>query len=231
MQGASLQSYDFTITAGQTMPLLASGNYFLIKSSTGALDVRGEFGQAKAMIAGQGLSGRDFTKLELKNNTGATITGLILIEDGAENGNGFFDLNLILSGSLIVRPEAATVGFSSLAGTTANTAETIIASSANGALVQFLKSVFYMVASANTNGAFIAKTGAAPTAINDISGNGFVICTTETTAVNSGTNVTHFCAKQDRDFILPAGYTLYWICDTAYSGATGVQKSARYKLL
>jgi len=207
MQGASLQSYDFTITAGQTMPLLASGNYFLIKSSTGALDVRGEFGQAKAMIAGQGLSGRDFTRLELKNNSGATITGLILIEDGAENGNGFFDLNLILTGSLIVRPEVFTgVNFP----VTATGATQIIApaSNTNGIYIQRLFCATWR-AGVNVD-AFLAKSSA-PANISD----GQLIGVSDIKCVSSScTN-----SADIKDILVPAGLGVYYYVNAGFANA------------
>jgi len=226
MQGASLQSYDFTITAGQTMPLLASGNYFLIKSSTGALDVRGEFGQAKAMIAGQGLSGRDFTKLELKNNSAGTITGVILIEDGAENGNGFFDLNLILSGSLIVRPEAANGSYATGAALAANTADTIFLPSANtnGAIVQYASAL--QCDGVNFGMPTFLYKSSAPA--NCFDGTAIAMGNRLFGAAGAGSGAG--CELQAPAYI-PAGNGFYFI--TSYgSGVTANNgRSARYKLL
>lgn len=207
------------------MPLLASGNYFLIKSSTGALDVRGEFGQAKAMIAGQGLSGRDFTKLELKNNTGATITGLILIEDGAENGNGFFDLNLIMSGSVIVRPELSSNWSNVMGILAANTAEQVLApaSNINGVLIQ--NKYFYDYQPNQIHGGLYAKNSA-PSSVTDASA--MPVGDITFIALMTGT-IVQAIQQPEKEILVPAGLGLYWFFDLATTSVS--RRTTRYKIL
>lgn len=224
MQGASLQSYDFTITAGQSLPLLVSGNYFLIKSSTGALDVRGDFGQAKALIAGQGINGREFTKLELENKSGATISGMILVEAGAKNGNGFFDMNLILSGSTIQRPEDKTGSYIDVTQVLTATPLTIFtpAQNPNGTVLLSAGMADYVALGCIQ--AFIAKSSA-PTGITD----GEIILATVVGSLNGSSapifNTLPMAQK------ISAGLGLYFYTSTT-GGANNVQnRYARFKAL
>lgn len=223
MQGASLQSYDFTITAGQSLPLLVSGNYFLIKSSTGALNVRGDFGRAQALIAGQGINGREFTKLELENKSGATISGVILIEAGAKNGNGFFDLNLILSGAVVQRPEAWN-GFSSVVSLlAANTAETVFTPgvNTNGAILQFVD--YWDYSGGPPPSVLIAKNAAPTSLVNE------AILASPVVILAGAGNFSINMQEQERNAFIPAGLGLYWFGTTATTAAC--RRSTRYKLL
>lgn len=75
-------SYDFTLTAGGSFILPVSGSYFRILTSTGALDVRGDFGRI-GVLAGQGHKELNFTKLTLVDKSGAANVGTIFVSDGA----------------------------------------------------------------------------------------------------------------------------------------------------
>ena len=139
MSQASGQTYDFLVPANGAFRIDAVGNYFLLKTSSGALNVRmgGTSSLLKGLIQGQGVQDQAFVGLELFNPTAAVITGTVFVADG-----GFFDLNLILSGGINVRPKAANAHYENTVAVTANTA------------VQVFN------ASANTNGAIILTAGA-----------------------------------------------------------------------
>jgi len=225
MQGASLQSYDFTVPANGAVQLLATGNYYLVKSSNGALDIRADFGQAKGMVQGQGFNGRDFTKLELKNNSAAIVSGVMMIEDGAEGGTGFFDLNLILSGSITSRPEAATGSYQTQTMLAANTADQVIAPAANvnGALIFSLESENY--AAFPFNDSFIAKSSAPSTPID-----GVVLAASKAIFWN-GSTYEYKTINVQSQILVPAGLGIYFISSIAMSGGMGSTRSSRYKLL
>ena len=66
--------YTDTLTAGQTLPRLFSGAYFKIISSTGAVDVRTDVVRLAGLVAGQGFEKSPFTRIEIKDASGASNT-------------------------------------------------------------------------------------------------------------------------------------------------------------
>lgn len=76
----AVQTYDFNLAAGASMPLLVEGEYFRVQSSTGALDVIVEgLGHLPGLLAGQGLKDTPFKRLVLKDVSGAQNSGVILV--------------------------------------------------------------------------------------------------------------------------------------------------------
>lgn len=75
------QFYDFTTSANGTMVVFAAGSYFRILSSTGAIQVGGEFGQIGPLLAGQGLRNKQFSSITIKDLTGNANKGIIIVGD------------------------------------------------------------------------------------------------------------------------------------------------------
>lgn len=76
----AVRTYDFNLSAGQTSVILAEGEYFRIQSATGALDVTVEgVGTLPGLLAGQGMMDTPFKRLVLKDASGSTNSGTILV--------------------------------------------------------------------------------------------------------------------------------------------------------
>lgn len=110
----STQIYDFAIPAGQSRQLQASGSFFRVMTATGLLEVIGDtFGSLYPLDVGQGLRGQEYTSLTLKNRSGSTITGTILVTDGE-----FIDTKL--TGSVAVTNNGGVFSMSAFSLTTAS---------------------------------------------------------------------------------------------------------------
>ena len=74
--------YDFTLTAGGTFVLPVEGSYYRIMSSTGAVEVRRDGGAGLSpLIAGQGERDQEFSRLTIKDKSGAVNSGYIICGD------------------------------------------------------------------------------------------------------------------------------------------------------
>lgn len=73
--------YEFTVPAWGAYTLTVSGDYFKILAATGAVSVKGKWGELKKLIAGQGLEASPFDRLELRDETGAPNTIRLFIGD------------------------------------------------------------------------------------------------------------------------------------------------------
>lgn len=74
--------YPFAIAAGQMQAIPVHGEKFLIKSTTGPVDVIWRGGKLTSLEAGQGYNvRRSFDQLTLNNNGAGAITGTIQIAD------------------------------------------------------------------------------------------------------------------------------------------------------
>lgn len=73
--------YDVSIASGAAINLLVHGDYFKIMSASGPITVRSDFGELKALIAGQGLEDTPFAYLTLVNTTGATNAVRVFVGD------------------------------------------------------------------------------------------------------------------------------------------------------
>ena len=75
------QIYTFDVPADGAFNLKVAGEYFKILSSTGALNVRAEWGRLNGIVAGQGLEDSPFSGLELFDASGSVNSVRILIGD------------------------------------------------------------------------------------------------------------------------------------------------------
>lgn len=76
------RTYDFRISAGGLFPLDVQGNNFLIKSSSGAVNVKWQGGFLANLAAGQGQNVPEgFHRLDLTNSSSVTVYGELLISD------------------------------------------------------------------------------------------------------------------------------------------------------
>lgn len=222
-QAASAQTYDFSVPANGAFRIDAVGNYFLIKTATGALNVRmgGTSSLLKGLIQGQGSQNEPFVGLELFNPTGAAITGTMLIADG-----GFFDLNLILSGGISVRPEPISASTNVRAALAVSTAEQVLApaSNTNGAIV-YRAALTELAAGAVPCAALLYKTSAPANALDGTS-----IVDSVLLANNAGVSYIISSTPLSIAAYVPAGNGIYWISDLAGLGATS-HRTVSYKLL
>lgn len=73
--------YDFTLTAGGSMPLLVQGDYMRIMSATGAVEVLTDNYRIGPIMAGQGQAKSPFTRLTITDRSGAANVGYVLVAD------------------------------------------------------------------------------------------------------------------------------------------------------
>ncbi len=78
-----IKSYDFSIQASGAYIVPAIGSYFVIQSlsAPNSIGVRGIFGEFSPCGVGQGLSGTEYDRLEIRNLLGIPIFGTILCSD------------------------------------------------------------------------------------------------------------------------------------------------------
>lgn len=74
--------YPFTLSAFGSLPLLVQGSYWKVLSSTGDLEITGDtFGTLDTIQPGQGLKGRDFSRLVVRDKSGAVNVVRLLVAD------------------------------------------------------------------------------------------------------------------------------------------------------
>ena len=141
--------YEFTVPAWGAYTLTVSGDYFKILAATGAVSVKGKWGELKKLIAGQGLEASPFDRLELRDETGAPNTIRVFIGD-----EKFIDG---MAGSVTVSKSAApqSTAFINLQKTVTNASGLLLAANQNR---QYL-----MVQNNDTAGAVYLSFGAAAT--------------------------------------------------------------------
>lgn len=77
---ASIQFYDFNLSAGGSQYLPASGAYYRVISSTGPVTIREDVGSKCGPIsAGQGMKERNFGFLTISDSSGAANVGTIAV--------------------------------------------------------------------------------------------------------------------------------------------------------
>ncbi|GKS96775.1 hypothetical protein [Acidovorax sp. SUPP2825] len=73
--------YDFVVPANGPYLLMVAGDYFKILASTGALNVKADWGELSGLIAGQGLEGSPFQRLYFTDVSGGSNTVKLFIGD------------------------------------------------------------------------------------------------------------------------------------------------------
>ncbi len=219
----SVTYYPFTLNAGATLSLPIEGDYFRIQSATGAIDVTVDgVGTLPDLLNGQGLKNVPFKRLTLKDKSGATNTGFILVAFDEFIDNRTYGVNDLSAGSLntLRQPLAATGFYSANSLTSSNVAETVFTAAANinGAILLSAHAGSFN-ATSSPSGGFIAKATAPTTAID-----GQVIAG----LINvPGQNASTLSSSQPQ--FIPAGLGLYYITD--FSETTAKARSARFRLL
>jgi hypothetical protein len=80
MNNQGVQVYDFTLSPGGSQGLPASGSFYRVITSTGAVSVReNNAGKVGPISAGQGMRNRDFDSLIIKDESGAANRGTIIV--------------------------------------------------------------------------------------------------------------------------------------------------------
>lgn len=107
----STQTYDFTLTAGGSQVILAEGDYFRVMSSTGQVEVLMSDGSRYGPIAaGQGQKGKHYTRLTVRDRSGAGNVGFIMVA-----GEEFVDNRVNGEVSVIDGGKARTIANSAFA--------------------------------------------------------------------------------------------------------------------
>lgn len=157
--------YDFNIAAGASFDLPVDASFYKILTSTGDLAITRDGGSTvKPMRAGRGERDVPFTKLTLRNLSGATNSGTILVGD-----SNFIDDTIVLSSSINVRPESYLVGIAPIVPVAGANILLAPGSNPGGFIIQLLQGV--LVASAAGHANILAKTSA-PATLTDGDGLG-----------------------------------------------------------
>jgi hypothetical protein len=221
----NVKTYDFTIGAGQGSAYLdVPGRYFLVMSATGSIAVGGDWGEINPCGVAQGLDleGQTFRRLIIKNLTGGAVSGTILIgTDGS-----YLNMQMQLSGSITVRPEAANGFYSTGAAIAANTADTIFtpAANANGAIVQYASAL--QCDGVNFGMPTFIYKASAPANCFD----GTVVAMGNRLFGAAGAGSGAGC-ELSKDVFIPAGNGFYFITSYASGVTANNGRSSRYKLL
>jgi hypothetical protein len=227
-----IQSYTYTIPANGSVQIPAPNDNFIVQAATGPVTVRGDtFGTLPNLLAGQGLKSVPFSRLELKDESGAPNTVTVLMSP-AEFVNQVFSGSVVIVGALALdaptinslnRPELPSGAWVNNATAVANTPLTVFAPGANvnGAVVWQASAVDAVASVAHQ--VFIAKASAPATVID-----GEVIAQSLVTAVTPGVNVIVGIDLCNPRRIAP-GLGLYFISGLA--GTSAMMRSARYTLL
>jgi hypothetical protein len=216
--------YDFTLTAGGSHRIEADANFYKILTATGDVSITRNGGSTvKPMRAGRGERNVDFLTLTIKDLSGAPNSGTILVGD-----SDFIDDTIVLSSAINTRPESASGTYKAITAVTANSADQIVApgSNANGIIVQTAQIVLAGGATVAC-GAFLAKSGVAPTTVTD--GDPVLMA-----GYFNGTSGGNTISRADlaQQVLVPAGFGLYFISDTAINLSAGAQlRTCKYKVL
>lgn len=219
MSRKATQLYDFSIAAGESFDLPVDANFYKVLTSTGDLAITRDGGSTvRPMRAGRGERNIEFKKLVLRDISGATNSGTILVGD-----SGFIDDTIVLSSSINVRPEAASGFYNVTSALAANTADVIFLPGANtGGAIVMQATIGDAQAVAHAE-AILAKASA-PASVND--GEAIVLAVPVNSALSNPTATRG-------DLMIPqyvaAGKGLYYIGSTVNSNQ--YPRVCRYKLL
>jgi hypothetical protein len=107
-QAIQTKSYPFTLAAGAAAQLDVQGAFYKVQQATGNVEIRRDGGISLTLAAGQGEKDVEFQRLELRNPSGATITGVVLI-----GGSTFIDDTVVIgTGSTVPVEDRGVVGAS-----------------------------------------------------------------------------------------------------------------------
>lgn len=220
-----LKEYDFTLAANEIKVILATGEYFRIQSSSGAVSIGIDgLGELPGLLAGQGIGSTPFQRLTLRDVSGAANVGKLLVSNEAFIDNRTYGVNSLDSATIfsIKRPEAPSATFASNTLLTANTAQAVFnpGSNTNGAIL--LSALAWDQNSGTEQLSLLAKSSAPASSIDgDPVAMGIV-------TFNNGTVVGASIDLKIPQFI-PAGLGLYFYCTRDM--VAGNLRSCRYKLL
>jgi hypothetical protein len=80
MAGDGIQFYDFNLSAGGSYDLPATGAFYRVITSTGAVSIREDGGGRVGPIsAGQGMRNRNFNRLSIRDESGAANKGTLIV--------------------------------------------------------------------------------------------------------------------------------------------------------
>lgn len=97
----AMRYYDFSLVANGVQMLTVSGKNFRIQSQTGALDVTiDSVGTLPGLLTGQGVKDIPFTRLTLRDASGAPNVGQILVAPEEFIDNRTYGVSTIAGGSL-----------------------------------------------------------------------------------------------------------------------------------
>lgn len=238
----SFNVYDFTLTAGGSYRLPASGSYFRIMSATGAVNVTVEGrGKLTSMQAGQALQGVDFDALIIQDASGAGSTGQILVASAEFKDNrlnGTVDLSAAslqalesidlnpTTRNILTRPLQYTSSYQSQASLAANTPEVVIppADNLNGAILLRFHASNYP---ANGNLETLVAKATAPASIID----GKIVARASQLWPNGSATNIQSEIRVENPVLIPAGMGLYYIANAAMVGTMNLTRYGLYVLL
>lgn len=229
-----IQSYTYTIPANGSVQIPATNDNFIVQAATGPVTVRGDtFGTLPSLVAGQGLKAVPFSRLELKDESGAPNQVTLLLSP-AEFVNQVFSGSVAIVGGVLTdtqlraqavgvrTAEAPTGDWKQSGGIASNTPQQIVAPGANvNGLVLLAAGGYDYIAGVN-GFTFLAKA-TPPAGIID----GEILLMSQITAYD-GAGTFKGCVLPTPQFIA-AGLGLYFVASYATNG--GSARHARYRLL
>lgn len=220
----AMSYYDFNLTAGGTQMLTVEGAYFRIQSQTGAVDVTVEgVGTLPGLLTGQGLKDTPFKRLLLKDVSGASNSGQILVASREFIDNRTYGVNTLDTATLnaLTRPLLPGANWKDTSTLVANTPLTIFTAAANvnGAI---LHSAYAQDISTVSFFQTLVAKATNPTGYTD----GEIIVMSNYSPV-TGNNIQNI--KLDAPTRIAAGLGLYFV--SSQNGTAGYTRAARYTLL
>lgn len=226
----ALRYYDFTLAANGVQMLTVSGKNFRIQSQTGAVDVTVDsVGTLPGLLTGQGLKNVPFSRLTLRDASGAPNVGQILVAPEEFIDNRTYGVSTIAGGSVdlaaatlntITRPLLAGASWSNAATLGAGATNIFLpAANVNGAIIHSAYS--QDISAGAVLQSFLAKN-AAPASVLD----GEVVALSQYAPV-TGNSVQNIAMTQP--LRIAAGLGLYFYSSAA--GSAGYGRACRYTLL
>lgn len=208
-----IQRYTYTLPALGSVQIPAGNENFHITEATGPLTVRGDtFGSLGGLVAGQGLKGVPFNRLELFNETAAPNTVTVLLSPAEFVNQVFSGAVTVTSPRLAVSQAEYAPNFFATAGAiAANTPQTVFAAGVNTNGVIIVAAEMGDFFAAQGLQTFVAKA-TAPAAIND----GQIVCMTSHVS-NSGATLIGVGGSLRTHYRLNPGVGLYFISSVAGS--------------
>lgn len=125
MNPVHVYSYAINLASGGVMNVPRMGSFFRLFDTTGELDVAPDSGGLlEGLLSGQGLENYAFNALQITNNSGATVTGRILVAS-----EKFVDQRIVLANAAV--EEVALTDVSQAAGSVSNASANLLAANAD----------------------------------------------------------------------------------------------------